>query len=257
MNPIKPNGGGARKPKKPEVHQPGKHYHREDDMASQADINYNPQAYRKIPVDNQGLPYRQNNDGRQGQPWPPTQSEQESHYINVVAEQEELATAPDLSMLPSVSLYEHILLLRKHGMTVRLDRGTAGVMIQQGPVRQQFRSNNNSYETETISANIHNPSPAEIQDVDNAITIVMRRGAEIDIPSLEVHSVIQCNICSQTFNSLSEKHHHCDSANNMCHCCDDRFECKARLQAHKKEVHRISKVLTPESPFIPHRNMGQ
>ena len=256
MIPVKTNTG-AKKPKKPEVHQPGKHYHRDDDLNSQADLTYNQQAYRKNPVDNQGLPYRQNNDNRQGQPWYPMQPEQEQQYANVVVEQEELTSVQDLSVLPPVNIYEHILLLRKHGMTVRLDRGSAGVMIQQGPVGQQFRSNNNSYETRAISANVHNPSSAEIQDVDNAITIVMRRGAELDIPGLEAPSVIQCNICFQVFSSLAEKHYHCDSANNLCQLCEDRFECNARLQTHKKEVHRISKVLTPESPFLPHRNMGQ
>ncbi|KIW66156.1 hypothetical protein PV04_08357 [Phialophora macrospora] len=192
--------------KAPSVRQ----YRQDDDLASQPDTVYSQQSYKYAP----GIPNLPNvsqwrdNGGQHG----PSQYERRPGQRGDQQFQvpERFASSPTL---PDVDMYEHILLLRKHGMSVKLTHETARIMSQLDPTEADDDNNNNGFLSHSSSStDRYNPSRKETRSINRAMTFVMRRGGEIDIPALEPQSV--CDACSEPFDTTSEKPYHCDRARN-------------------------------------------
>jgi hypothetical protein len=225
-------------------------YPPDDELASQPDTVYSQQSYNpKYAQDNPNIPNGSqwhDNGGRQGSlPYERRPGQRDDHVT------ERFGSSPTLSELPNVDMYEHILLLRKHGMSVKLSHETARIMSQQDPTEPD---NSNGFLAHSSSTDRYNPSRKERQTISRAITFVMRRGGEIDIPALEPQPV--CHACSEPFDTLGEKLYHCDRARNQCNHCAKDFACLLLFKEHLKEEHKIYKHLSLDSGYGSVRSQG-
>ncbi|ETI25418.1 hypothetical protein G647_02191 [Cladophialophora carrionii CBS 160.54] len=163
-------------------------YRQDDDLASQPETVYSQQSgspkYAPDNANMRNLSQWHDNTGREG----PSQYERRPEQREA-QQYERFTSDPALSALPDVNIYEHILLLRKHGMSVKLDREAARIMPQPG--RDEFNNHDNSIEHNPLTDR-HNPSREEKQNVSHALEFVLRRGGKIDIPPFEPRPDIAC-----------------------------------------------------------------
>ncbi|EXJ57524.1 hypothetical protein A1O7_07872 [Cladophialophora yegresii CBS 114405] len=217
-------------------------YRQDDDLASQPDTEYSRQSrsprYAPENVSMPNLPQWHDSNGREG----PSHHERRPEQRGT-QQYDRFTSDPTLSALPEANLYEHILLLRKHGMSVKLDREAAR-MMSQPDLLESNNANNNSVSHSPLTDR-YNPTRKEKQHISHALDFILRRGGEIDIPALEPQPM--CKQCSEPFDTASEKLYHCDRARNRCKHCAEDFACLLMLKEHLKDDHKIYKHLSRDS----------
>ncbi|OCT47238.1 hypothetical protein CLCR_11263 [Cladophialophora carrionii] len=207
-----PAAKGGKNIKSPRTASSLRQYREDDDLASQPETVYSQQSGSpKYAPDNANLPNLSqwhDNTGREG----PSQYGRRPEPREA-QQYERFTSDPALAALPDANIYEHILLLRKHGMSVKLDRKASGLMSQ--PDRDES-NNDNSIEHNPLTDR-HNPTREEKQNISRALEFVLRRGGGINIPALEPQPV--CNQCFEPFDIMSEKLSHSDRARNRSKHC--------------------------------------
>jgi len=140
--------------------------------------------------------------------------------------------------IPSMPVYEHCLILRKHGAAVRFSSATSPHMIAQGPMSRPPVTT-----TDHFHQDVHDPSVREIQLINQALAFVRSCGGEVEFHALtreQSTPYFQCGFCSETFTSRADKDVHCDGGRRGCRLCGEQnLNCLTDYEQHMRDLHRV------------------
>ncbi|KIX99747.1 uncharacterized protein Z520_04383 [Fonsecaea multimorphosa CBS 102226] len=188
---------------KPKHVTSGKKHHDDDDTRSQSDYSTVTAAsgYPKETYKSPKEARRHEDDDRQDLPTTKTRPQLREVTYRQISEAFRTAELPSLgrslSAVTYIPIYEYCLLLRRHGISVKLGPDGLGAISQQGPNEPRPVSYSHNCSAHNAPVDIHNPSDQEKQAVSEAITyIVGYCGGEVDMPGFDPQPDLQCKPCS-------------------------------------------------------------
>ncbi|KIW24097.1 uncharacterized protein PV07_09831 [Cladophialophora immunda] len=186
---------GHTKTKRVETRPSGKKDYEDDGNRSLSDCSSMVSAYRyetrKAPKE----PQRYEDEGRP--PSFPPDSRSPRHILDSSRAAERQAPAQNPSTGTYLPIYEAIIVLRRHGISVNLGPDGLRAIAQQGPLEPRPVSHNHKYSPQNVSTDVHHPSAQEQQAITEAIVfIVWECGGQVDIPGFDPQPAMQCSTCS-------------------------------------------------------------
>jgi hypothetical protein len=148
------------------------------------------------------------------------------------------APSPTLLQLSQLGVYEHILQLRKHGISIQLDQEAIPAMELLATARQ-LPIKPNSYSLQSSPVDIYDPPPDELERMNQAFVTVVSLGARLEIPALEPQPVFQCHACSEQFLTQTQKDKHCNRGREHCPRCPKTFPCETLREEHSRQPHNM------------------
>lgn len=243
----------AKKQQKQEYHPPDPYYNEYESGTDSEPTIVNVEEFR---ADEQSQSQmnsqdkaRKGNHHRQGSSTPRNQNQpprdpHESFYTNGPDE----ATHHTGNMhvkekqpFPIMCIYEHILILRRHGASVKYSPKSRAECPREesllpGPPVQRGRN-------AVSSANIANPSRDAMFDINNALAWVVNTGGEVEFEALppdESAAQLPCKGCGQEFDLEQELGEHLGVGNLKCAypgCALRHLYCQTLLEQHVAAVH--------------------
>lgn len=139
-----------------------------------------------------------------------------------------------ISSMPVVPIYEHCLLLRKHGISVRFGQAASSAMAQQSrSIRPHITAGDN------FARDVYHPSDQAVRIINQAINFVLRNGGEVDMSGLGPEPDNKCPACRERFENERDLDDHCSHRNNSCQHCSASFPCRILHEDHLRDDHKI------------------
>ena len=141
---------------------------------------------------------------------------------------------------PEMPIYEHILLLRQHGASVKYSQKSRvdclrDYVPREGPMLQRASG--------PISQNeIMNPSKNEINAINSALASVMNTGGEVEFEALppgKPTAHLSCGACRKVFQEPHERDDHLGGGRIRCPVtpCPINMPCKGTMAEHMALMH--------------------
>ncbi|KIX03411.1 uncharacterized protein Z518_06963 [Rhinocladiella mackenziei CBS 650.93] len=156
-------------------------------------------------------------------------------------ESDDLADRFDASMHfpqgPFAPVYEHCLVLRRHGASVKFGSSTSrGSNVRSPTCRPPMTT------TDHFHPDVYNPTTREIQLLDQALAFVLSSGGEVEFHPLireQPSPYSKCDACSEAFMSPRDREDHCTPIRNVCQPCQKSFTCRTFHEQHMKQTHKL------------------
>ncbi|KAI1629236.1 hypothetical protein EDD37DRAFT_41189 [Exophiala viscosa] len=141
------------------------------------------------------------------------------------------------SYIPFLPVYEYCRLLQKRGATVRFSAAT----VRDAPL--SYLDGPRPSISEHLNSEDHRPGAQEVQAINDALTVVLNCGADVEFRSLlpeQQHQQFRCRTCPKTFNSQGEDQQHRETGRCVCdHCGQKNFGCRGLYEAHMRDHERL------------------
>ncbi|EXJ67675.1 uncharacterized protein A1O5_09021 [Cladophialophora psammophila CBS 110553] len=182
--------------------RPSSRKHRDDDdIRSQSDAGYSSvtriSGYRheghKL---SKGLQRLEDDDLPSVDPRLQRRAEPPRHNLDSLPPAERPPLVRSLTAVPYLAIYEHCVLLRKHGISVTLGPEVFRTITQQGGIEPRPMSYGYTCGAHNGPVDVHNPSAQEKQAVTEAIIFVLDCGGEVFMTGFDPQPVMRCSACS-------------------------------------------------------------